>query len=94
MSANRASVGDRLRVTCTDTDGNPVTTTVTVMRVDRLFCGCDRIRTVRPGIRALTAVEYVMELLPVGCYHSEPEDFDAARAAAALATAPNEGAVA
>lgn len=84
MTANRASAGDRLRVTCTDVDGVDVDATVTALRVDRLSCGCDRIRTIRPGcpVTVSSASAFGMELLPVGCYHPDPVDFDAARAAA------------
>lgn len=82
MSANRAQVGDRMLVTFTP-NGHALqpdrTEVVTVDKVIRLSCGCDRAEAARPGPPGPFPR---MHLLPVGCFHGGGSDFDAARTAA------------
>lgn len=82
MTARRAAVGDRLRVTCTDTLGATVTAVVVVAQLRRLGCGCDRVTASRPGPEVPDGCPLI-ELVPQSCHHTTGGvDFDQARAAA------------
>ncbi|MFI2667905.1 hypothetical protein [Micromonospora carbonacea] len=45
----RYRAGDQVTATLDDTAGTTITTQVTATRVDKLGCGCQRIRATRPG---------------------------------------------
>ncbi|MFI2663712.1 hypothetical protein [Micromonospora carbonacea] len=46
---NRYRPGDEVTATLDDTTGATVTATLTLRRVDRLGCGCQRLAADRPG---------------------------------------------
>lgn len=66
----RYRVGDSVTVLCTTTDSQDITTDVTVLKWDRLGCGCQRLVAQRPGPQTPGTRMDTMHILTGCAYHN------------------------